>query len=75
MQKNRTPATIAKSANNKADPALHFSKHILSQYVRENASKIDFSGFAGLLDQITAAIEAHQSKQAVAVPVNVAGTI
>ncbi|MGI0134192.1 MAG: hypothetical protein ACREBW_04460 [Candidatus Micrarchaeaceae archaeon] len=49
----------------KADPSLYFSKHILSQYVGENATKIDFTGFAGLLDRITEAIEAHQSKQAV----------
>jgi len=60
--------------NSKADPALYFSKHILSQHVRENAGKIDFTGFAGLLDRIAAAIEAHQSKQAVvaAQSVNVA---
>lgn len=51
----------------KADPAKYFSKHILSQHVRENAAKIDFTGFAGLLDRIAAAIEAHQSKQAVVV--------
>jgi RNA-directed DNA polymerase len=49
----------------KADSSRYFGKHILSQYVRENASKIDFTGFTGLLDRITAAIEAHQSKQAV----------
>jgi RNA-directed DNA polymerase len=51
------------NANNKADPTKYFSKHILSQYVRENAAKIDFTGFAGLLDHINAAIEAHQAKQ------------
>ncbi|MGA2856253.1 MAG: hypothetical protein ABSE40_05260 [Candidatus Sulfotelmatobacter sp.] len=57
----------------KADPAQYFSKHILSQYIRENAAKIDSTGFAGLLDRIVAAIEAHQSKQAVvAQSVNVA---
>jgi len=49
----------------KADSSQYFGKHILSQYVRENATKIDFTGFTGLLDRITAAIEAHQSKQAV----------
>jgi hypothetical protein len=42
----------------------HFGKHILSVYIRENASKVDFTGFAGLLDRITTAIEAHQAKQA-----------
>jgi hypothetical protein len=49
----------------KADSLRYFGKHILSQYVRENAAKIDFIGFTGLLDRITAAIEAHESKQAV----------
>jgi RNA-directed DNA polymerase len=58
--------------SNKADPAIYFGKHILSQHVREHAAKIDFTGFAGLLDRIAAAIEAHQSKQAgVAQGVNV----
>ena len=52
------------NANSKADSASHFGKHILSQYIRENAAKVDFTGFAGLLDRITAAIEAHQAKQA-----------
>jgi RNA-directed DNA polymerase len=51
--------------DNNADSTLYFGKHILSQYVRENAARIDFTGFAGLLDRISAAIEAHQSKQAV----------
>ena len=51
--------------NSKADPTLYFSKHILSQHVRENAAKIDFTGFASLLDRIVAANEVHQSKQAV----------
>jgi hypothetical protein len=51
--------------DNRADPLLYFGKHILSQYVRENSTKIDFTGFAPLLDRIAAAIEAHQSKQAV----------
>jgi len=62
--------------NGKADPTQFFSKHILSQHVRENAAKIDFIGFTGLLDRIVAAIEAHQSKQAVALAqsVNVAAT-
>jgi hypothetical protein len=46
-------------------PMMYFGKHILSQYVRENAAKIDFTGFADLLDRIRAAIEAHQSKQTI----------
>ena len=52
------------SPNNNADSASHFGKHILSQYVRENAAKIDFTGFAELLRRITAAIASHESKQA-----------
>lgn len=51
--------------DNKADQSLYFGKHILSQYVRDNAAKIDFTGFADLLGRIKAAIEAHESKQAV----------
>lgn len=47
----------------KADSSRYFSKHILSQYVHGNTAKIDFTGFAVILDRITAAIEAHQSKQ------------
>jgi RNA-directed DNA polymerase len=62
--KNLTLGGKTFSRNNKADPAVYFGKHILSQYVRENAAKIDFTGFAGVLDRIVAAIEAHQSKQA-----------
>ncbi len=63
--KNLTLGGKTFNADNDADSSLYFGKHILSQYVRENAAKIDFSGFAGLLDSITAAIEAHQSKQPV----------
>lgn len=55
------------NADNNADSSRYFGKHILSQYIRENAAKIEFAGFVELLDRITAAIEAHQSKQAVAV--------
>lgn len=62
--KNLTLGGKTFSPHNKADPSIHFGKHILSQYVRDNAAKIDFTGFAGLLDPITAAIEAHQAKQA-----------
>jgi hypothetical protein len=54
------------SPNNNADSSLYFGKHILSQYVRDNAAKIDFTGFAVLLDRISEAIEAHKAKQAVA---------
>ena len=52
------------NANSNADTAVHFGKHILSQHVREHAGKIDFTGFAGLLDRINEAIEAHQAKVA-----------
>lgn len=47
--------------NNNYDSAAHFGKHILSGYVRDNASKIDFSGFEPLLERISAAIVAHEA--------------
>jgi 5S rRNA maturation endonuclease (ribonuclease M5) len=52
------------SPDNKADPNIYFGKSVLAQYVRENAPKIDFSGFAGVLDRITAAIEDYEAKRA-----------
>jgi len=55
------------NANSNADTAVHFGKHILSQHVREHAGKIDFTGFAGILDRINEAIEAHQATVAGAV--------
>ncbi len=53
--------------NNKFDESRYFGKQILSEYVRDNAAKIDFTGFADLLNRITAAIETHQTKQVAAV--------
>ena len=50
------------TSDSKADPNLHFGKHILSQYVRENAAKIDFTGFSGVLDGITSAIDDYEKK-------------
>jgi RNA-directed DNA polymerase len=52
------------SPDNRADSSKHFGKHILSEYVKDNAAKIDFSGFTELLDRITTAVEAHETKQA-----------
>jgi RNA-directed DNA polymerase len=52
------------STDSNPDPNLHFGKHILSQYVRNNASQIDFTGFASILDRITAAIEDYEAKNA-----------
>jgi len=46
------------------DPTIHFGKHIFSQYVEQNASKIDFSGFVDILTRLTATIEAHKSANA-----------
>lgn len=46
------------------NPALNFGKHILSQYVREHAAKIDFTGFSDVLDRITAAIDDYAPKNA-----------
>ncbi len=43
------------------DPALHFGKYIFSQYVEQNANKIDFSGFKEILTRIAAAIDAHKA--------------
>ncbi len=42
------------------DDALHFDKHIFSQYVKEKASKIDFAGFTEILTRLAAVIEAHK---------------
>lgn len=55
------------SPDNRADSSKHFGKHILSEYVKDNAAKIDFTAFGELLDRITAAVEGHETKQA-AVP-------
>jgi hypothetical protein len=60
------------SLDPKADPSLHFGKHILSQYVRDHAAKIDFSGFSGVLDGITAAIEDYETKNTQPAPMAVA---
>lgn len=49
-------------ADAKEDSAAHFGKHILSQYVRDHADTIDFTGFSGVLGNITAAIEDYESK-------------
>ena len=64
------------STKNKFDTAKYFSKHVFAQHVRENASKIDFSGFSGILDRVAAAIQANQIRIAAsaapqAVPVTV----
>lgn len=50
----------------KFDPAVYFSKHILSQYVREHSAKIDFTGFKGVLDRIAAVIGDYANKNAAA---------
>ncbi len=63
------------STDSKADPNLYFGKHILSQYIRNNASQIDFTGFADVLDRITAAIEDYETKNATNVaPANILTT-
>jgi len=57
----------------KADSNVYFGKHILAQYVRENAATIDFSGFKGVFDRIIAAIQDYDSKLAkVAAPAGIA---
>jgi hypothetical protein len=42
------------------DTTLHFGMSILSQYVEQNASKIDFTGFTEILARLAAAIDAHR---------------
>jgi RNA-directed DNA polymerase len=51
------------------DDTLHFDKHIFSEYVKDKASQIDFTGFVELLDRVVAVIETH--KKAIA-PANAA---
>lgn len=58
------------STDSKADSTLHFGKAILASHVRENASKIDFTGFTSILDRITAAIEDYETKRATATVVS-----
>lgn len=48
------------SSENGFDPDKHFGKHVLSKYVEQNADRLDFRGFAPLLDRIASAIEAHK---------------
>jgi hypothetical protein len=43
------------------DEALHFDKHIFSQYVKDRASQIDFTGFRQLLANLVAVIEYHRA--------------
>jgi RNA-directed DNA polymerase len=62
--KNLTLGGKKFSSASKPDPTKHFGKAILAQYVRENAARIDFVGFKGLLDRITAAIEDYDNKKA-----------
>jgi len=42
------------------DAALHYDKHIFSEYVKGHANKIDFTGFTELLSRIVAVIAAHK---------------
>ena len=42
------------------DKALHYDKHIFSQYIKEGASQVDFSGFTELLTRLQAVIRAHK---------------
>jgi hypothetical protein len=43
----------------KWDPDKHYGKAIFSQLVEKNSSKLNFSGFAPILDRLGAVIEAH----------------
>jgi len=42
------------------DDTLHYDKRIFSQYVKEKASKIDFTGFTEILTRLATVIEAHK---------------
>jgi len=46
--------------NDKADSDLYFSKSILAEYVRDNAGRIDFSGFSPVFDRITQVLEDYE---------------
>jgi hypothetical protein len=46
------------------DPTIHFGKHIFSQYVEQNANKIDFSGFTEILTRLAAVVDAHKATTA-----------
>jgi len=37
-----------------------YDKHIFSQYIKEGASQVDFSGFTELLTRLQAVIRAHK---------------
>jgi hypothetical protein len=43
------------------DPTVHYGKHLFAEaVVRKNLDKIDFSGFAPILDRISAVIQDHK---------------
>jgi RNA-directed DNA polymerase len=45
--------------NGNFDPALHYGKHVFSDYIAKNAAAIDFNGFGEVLGRISSAIKAH----------------
>lgn len=61
------------NSNEKADSNLYFSKAILAHYVRDNAARIDFSGFSAIFDRITQVIEDYEAKLAPQAAVQVGG--
>lgn len=61
------------TAESNFDPVVYFGKHILSQYVREHAAKIDFTGFRGVLDRIAAAISDYATQNVAAPTGQMAG--
>lgn len=51
-------------SDEKADSNQYFSKSILAEYVRENAGKIDFSGFSGIFARFVQVIEDYEANVA-----------
>jgi hypothetical protein len=52
------------NSDEKADSDLYFSKSILAEYVRENAGKIDLSGFSGIFDRFMGVIDDYEARVA-----------
>lgn len=46
--------------NSTFDSKVHYGKHVFSRFVEQNASKINFNGFAPILRRLTVVIDAHR---------------
>ncbi len=56
------------SLSNDFDTEANFGKVAFAKYVEQNAARIDFSGFAAILDRLAAVINAHGSAVGAARP-------